>query len=124
MEDRLQSEFNMAVSYLNRLNNQFYICNEAAMNLDAFTWFHSLMVLYRELSTEMKDKEIKQGQDMMEQINPLIADSLKDQERTGRTQVSAPLYSKLHHFEMMLRKVLKASGLQLKIMEDPRFALR
>jgi hypothetical protein len=56
--DRDQSEFDMAVSYLGRLNALFYQADQAAMNLDIYNWFHALLCLFRELSTEMKEDEI------------------------------------------------------------------
>ena len=58
MDERQQSEFNDAIGYLNRLNSLFYLCDNSSIELDAFSWFHSLMALERELSTEMEEKEL------------------------------------------------------------------
>lgn len=121
--NRDQSEFNMAVSYLNRLNNLFYLTGNAAISLDMYSWYHSLQVLFRELSTEMKDPEINQLEKDSQVILGLLARHMK---RTGAgpALVSPELYSKLHKFEMHLRRVMKESGLQTKIMDNAMLALR
>lgn len=124
MEDRQRSEFNMAVSYLNRLNYLFYIANEAATSLDAHGWFHSLLALFRELSTEMKPKEIEEIDDIIKEINPLMARNSMNIKKTGITEISETLYNQLHLFEIKLRKVLKSAGLQMKMMDDASMALR
>jgi hypothetical protein len=122
-EGRSQSEFNMAVSYLNRMNALLYTCDEAAMTLDIYTWFHTLMALYRELSTEMKDAEINQFEKTILSIEPQINLNLHESER-GREAVEPEVYNKLHRFEISLRRVLKVSGLQMKMQEDAMKALR
>jgi len=123
--DREQSEFNMAVSFLNRLNTLFYVADEAALDLDAYSWFHTLLCLMRELSGYMKDTEIKDQRNKNNTIiNPLVTINQKDFERTAVRQISPNLYKELEDFELFLRKVLKDSGLQTKMMDDPRRALR
>ena len=115
-EKRSQSEFNMAVSYLNRLNVLFYLCNDAAIQLDSYSWFHSLMALFRELSTEM-NKDITK-------LNVSVNKNMGNIRRKGVISIESELYQQLHEFEMKLRKILKDAGLQTKIMEDARKALR
>ena len=122
-EAREQSEFNMAVSYLNRLNALFYTCDEAAMGLDAHTWFHSLMALFRELSTEMKPKELTRGEKIIEKINPKVAQSINNNQRSGKSEIPQELYSDLHKFEMFIRGVLKSAGLQNKMADEASRAL-
>ena len=51
---REQSEFDMSFSYLYRLNNIIYVIDESSLQLNFWKWFHSLMVLYREVSTELR----------------------------------------------------------------------
>ena len=122
--DRDQSEFNMAVSYLNRLNALFYLCNDAAMELDPHTWFHALMALFRELSTEQKAEEITEKEKEIEAIHALVETCNRDTHRTGQSTVSPALYWRLHKFEMYLRNILKKAGLQYKMKDDPGQALR
>jgi hypothetical protein len=121
---REQSEFNMAVSYLNRLNDLFYSVDQASIRLDIVAWYHSLMALFRELSTEMKQDEITQYEtEMISNTMPLLKTHILNLQK-GLNEVDPKLYRKLHNFELFLRKVLKESGLQQKIMESAEKALR
>ncbi len=123
-EEREQSEFNMAFSYLNRLNFLFYDCAAASMSLDVFKWYHSLLAIYREISTEMKPDELTKSRDYKDKISPLINAALEKQGVTGKLVVSSKLYNELHEFELFLRGIMKKSGLQLKMADDASRALR
>lgn len=121
--ERDQSEFNMGISYLQRLNSLFYYCDYASMNLDAFRWFHTLMTLYRELSTEMKEEEIIEWDNKIKNISILINIHLKNNQKTISSLIDPNLYNELHQFELFIRNVLKDAGLQNKMKEDPGSAL-
>jgi len=121
--DREQSEFNMAVSYLNRLNALFYYCNASAMELDAYSWFNSLITLYRELSTEMKPSEAEIIEDSITKIYPEVMKWVSFSNK-GRKDVKPDLFFNLHRLEMYIRKIMKDAGLQNKMMDDPSQALR
>ena len=116
--DRPQSDFNMAVSYLSRLNVWFFMAGQASANLEAHNWFHSLMVLFRELSTEMKEEEINERNKKNGKINDLIAREANNNKRNRTNGISPTLYNELHEFEMFLRKILKSAGLQTKMKDD------
>lgn len=118
MDERPQSEFNMAVSYLNRLNALFYIADESAMSLDAYQWFHSLLALERELVTEMKQPEVDALQREVDAIQPRVTDWVRHKDRTGSGVLDNELYNRLHQFEIRLRRVMKESGLQMKMKEE------
>lgn len=122
--DRNQAEFNMAVSYLNRMNVLFSIADDAAMQLDAYTWFHSLLVLRRELSTEMNSKETDNLKQMKTKIQPLVESAVQRTNKTGQSEISSELYDLLDNFELELRRILKASGLQMKMQDDAMKALK
>lgn len=115
--EREQSEFNSAVSYLNRLNVLFARADEAAIELDPHVWFHTLMCLYRELSTEMKGEDFTFFEGIRAEVKPHIDVYLR-QVSNGRGGVSSDLYDRLHLFEMRLRRVMKESGLQQKMQEN------
>lgn len=123
-EDRQQSEFNMAVSYLNRLNGLFYVADDAAIALDAGTWFHTLMALERELSTEMKADERNKYGELRHKVNELLAKNAQNAKRSGRTEIEPELYEALHQYEISIRSVLKEAGLQNKIVDSALKALR
>jgi hypothetical protein len=124
MDDRQQSEFNDAIGYLNRLNSLFYLADDAAMQLNAYGWFHSLMALERELSTEMNEKELRNFEDLQKEINAMLSNHIKDSTRNPASGVSPELYNKLHTFELEIRKIMKSAGLQNKMKEDASFALK
>lgn len=121
--DAQKSEFNMAVSYLSRLNSLFYICDDASMSLDANAWFHGCMALYRELSTELKPEELTEVEHLADKINTKI------QRKNAYGQLPAnyipsDLYKELHTLEVTLRRVCERAGLQKKMIDDARKALR
>ena len=115
---RQQSEFNDAIGYLNRLNYLFYKADISSSNLDTHGWFHSLVNLYRELSTEMSDEEIKKFDIIVMKLNTLLNKS------HGESELSTTIYMQFHGFEMELRKVFKESGLQNKMKDEASGALR
>ena len=122
MDDREQATFNMGMGYLTRLHSLLYSCDNASMDLNSHLWFHSLMALLRELSTEMKEEEIKAFEEYGKEINTDIQRGMNKYKQKG-SKLSSELYMKLHEFEMGLRKILKKSGLQMKMLDDPGKAL-
>lgn len=118
------SEFNSAVSYLNRLNLLFSMCDEYAMELNPFMWFHTLMALYRELSTEMDKDELDYFKDNSTRINNEVTKWMELKQRNMQQPLSNELYNLLHEFELKLRSIMKDAGLQQKVMEDAEKALQ
>jgi len=119
-----QTEYNMAFSYLNRLNSLFYYSNYYAMDLDAHGWFHTLLAIYREISTYIKDTEQTENSEKITEINRLISIGNRVAQRTGQKEISPELYEDLHNFELFLRTVLKRTGLQMRMEQDPTRALQ
>lgn len=124
VNERQKSEFNMAVSYLNRLNNLFYVCDKASIELDSHMWFHSLMAIYRELSTEItKEPERKRIKEIATKLSQ-AAHIYRNSQNKGKDRgLPDSLYWQLHDFELELREVLEKSGLQTKRQDDASFAL-
>jgi hypothetical protein len=115
---REQSEFNMAVSFLNRLNGLSNAINIAKMTLDANVWLSALICLYSELTTEMKDNEIEDGKKEIRNLKEMVAQNTAYNMRCKRMEVSDELFFKLLDFELRLRKVIRESGIQMKIKDD------
>ena len=111
------SEFNMSVSYLNRINQWFYLAVESRVKLDAFNWFQAVTLLFSELSTEMKDDEIKAKNKEIIAINKLVVNNQRKNMNTKQIAIPEGLWIKLHNFELSLRKIMKESGLQIKMKE-------
>lgn len=123
MEDKTntrdQNEFNMAVSYLDRLNSLLNLCNAASTNYDACLWFKALLALHRELSTEMKEEEINEWENIRNKINELLNKQQRQYIRTHRSELSAELYTMLDKTERKLRIIMKESGLQARMKDNP-----
>lgn len=122
-----KSEFNYALSYLNRINAEFYICANAKMSLDIKAWLDSLVVIYTELTNFIKkyqpDEQIKRRNELKElygKVNRYVTDSNK-----RPTQKVAPdLFWELIDFELWLRDIFGEAGLETKLVEDATKALR
>lgn len=122
-DERDQSEFNMAVSYLGRLNALFYTINEASISLDIYNWFHGLIVLFRELSTEMKKEEREEYNESIYELHSLVNKYIEKKNK-GDSSVPPELYRRLHEFEIEMRALTKDAGLQQKTKERAEEALR
>jgi len=122
--ERTQSEFNMAVAWLNRLNEFFYISDRAHYELKAYEWLHALMILYNELSSRIKKEEIifwdSKTKELLSNVNRLNIIN----NRTGRISIDNKLYWDLIQFERFLHKIMDESGLLTKSKDDPRFAFK
>lgn len=123
-ETREKAEFNMAVSYLNRINILFSSCDQASISLDIYAWFHSLLAAYREMSSWMDDKERDEFNKRIEKLNPEITKIYKRMSNTGKFEIPHETYMELHNMELKLRDIAKKSGLLMKIQDDAFDALK
>lgn len=122
-DKREQSEFNSSVSYLNRINTEFSMAVESSIMLEPHTWFYAILAIYRELSTEMKEEEIKTFKDMKRKINEMLDKQSRRNDGQSQT-INSDLYDALEDFEIKLRKIFKDSGLQQKVQDAASNALR
>ncbi len=117
------SEFNDAIGTLGRMNSLWYNADESAMNLDAHQWYHTLLPLTRELITDMNEKEEEESKELIENIDPLMAAYIKKKQNNPETEVPRELYTKLHEFEIFLRRIYDRAGYKTKRRDDPRYAI-
>ena len=122
-ETRDQSEFNNAINYLNRLNALFYNAGYRSMILDMTGWYHTLMVLFREISTECTNTELLEFEVLRKKLAGMILGHTINSEKNNNNHISKELYDNLHIFEMRLRQIVKSSGLQQKIKDSPMTAV-
>lgn len=122
-EDGPTSEFNMAVSYLNRLNSLLAYANVSSIETDGHGWYHALMALFRELSPHLKKEEYDIWTANMINLNRQVSMGLKRQ-NSGETGINGQLYMDLHKFHIFLMGVLQRSGLLNRMMEDAAQALK
>ena len=123
-EQREKAEFNMAISYLNRINALLSACDQASISLDIYSWFHSLLATYRELSTWMKDEDIKTFNESILRINPEISLIYSKYKRNGSLEIQPKIYMELHDMELRLRVIANKAGLLMKIADDAMESLK
>lgn len=119
-EVKQKAEFNMAVSYLSRLNSFFYAADMACYQRDMNGWFNALIILYRELSTEIAPGKRDEFDKRMMEINNELYHAQKAMAGRG---INPNLYMKLHKFEQDLRDITKDAGLQMRMTDDASNAL-
>jgi len=118
-----QSEYHSAFVTMARMNNLFYLCDFYSGEMDAFNWFwRGLMPLQRELSDDMKQKELDDCINWLNKISDKIDKHTKaiDSNKTG---MSAELYKDLDAFEKVLRQIHRRAGYKTKEKEDARHAI-
>jgi len=123
-DNKIQTEFNFAIAFLQRLDFWYSNADMSAYSLDAQSWFLSLINIFRELSTYMKDEDIDHFQKQIMLINEKISINQKIQERKNRKHIPNELYFLLHNFELKLRQITQKSGIQMKMKDDESMSLR
>lgn len=138
-EYRDQSEFNMAVSTLTRLNISLFLCSDHFRNMRLFECFHEMVILYTEVCTDMKGDllnlvtqgELKDNkkssvdefiimENKIAELEPLVA---AYSNHTISAEQTKDLFTKLRFMKMLLLRIMKDAGLLMKMKQDARFAL-
>lgn len=120
-----ESEWNMAQDYCARLNNLFTSCDEAALNLNAYQWFHSLKALKRELIIHMEVDESTAFDDGFKVIKPRIDVYMHKKVRSGSMQAfDTSLYDELQNIEEKLRVITHRAGLFVPTKKDVKDMMR
>lgn len=120
-ELRPQSEFNNAIGYLTRIDKLFYIIAACKLEkpINTYDWMMALDALFAELSTEMKDSEIKESKDYLRKLKDGVSQSVNSR-NYSKGIVKPEIINDLRDFELFLRKICKNSGLQMKMAKDSR----
>lgn len=140
-ENREQSEFNMAIFTLGRLNYSLYLCSEHFRNMMLWECFHEMINLYAEISTEMKGDllnivtagkrhgktkyktdELQAMEDYIKELEPLVEQYNSSNGRMPNG-LNRELYTKLRFMNMLLRQIMKDAGLLMKMKDDASRAL-
>lgn len=121
---RDQSEFNMALDGLKTVRYLLNECLQASQNLDAYTWYHSLRGIYREISQDMDLDEYNSKMKELTALNTKIMKSSRLYNQTGQMSIDSELYDRLEMLEVFIRKVLKETGKWDKTIEEGEKALR
>jgi hypothetical protein len=112
------SFYDMGVSTIIRINYWLWRCNEAQAADNAENWVKAVKVIYKECDTFMKDKEIEDHRQWMENINQQLGRYLDWKNRCLSTKNAKypprDLFDALLAWEMLLRRILDRKGLLLK----------
>lgn len=124
MEIREQSDFNMAVAWLQSIRELQTNANISAIQLDAFGWFHSLMTIMREEAPLMKETERKEYNERFDKLREKINQLVEAEKRRGIKLLPSEIHRELHEIDIGLRDILKTSGLLTRFADDASKALR
>lgn len=122
--EREQSEFNMAVAWLQSIRELQTVSNISAMQLDAFGWYHALMTIMREESPLMKPDERVEYNTKFRELREKVTRLVELEKRRGIKQLPPEIHEALHEIDIGLRDVLKASGLLTRFADDASKALK
>ncbi len=124
--DRDKSEFHDDITYLSRIDRLFLLCHDARVNGNFYNLTRYLQAAFLELSTYFKDDEKKEKLNELVVLFGEVNNAVRISNRYGSTAttISPKLLWKLFEFELWLRGIYKESGLQSKLQEDARKALK
>ena len=112
--EREQSEFNMSLSYLARLNYYFFSADDASANLQLYEWVQSLIILSRELRPYLNDKEWEERNQLMKKHLHDISHISQERQKI----IDASTFWELDEFQAFLTDVCKKSGLLIKMQKS------
>ena len=118
--NREQSDFNFAITFLTRLNYALVMCMEGSISYDMERWWQGLDILYRELSDDMKEDEIKKLETELKEIEPEVTQFIKNRNNGSENEITPQTYHKLRDIEMTLRKIIRAAGYKTRMKDDYR----
>jgi hypothetical protein len=111
-KQREQSEWDMSFSFLARLNYWLHIADISSQELNLYDWTHSLINISRNLRGHIKNEEWKQRQSFLK--NALVT-SNQNINKIKKGRIDSELYWKLDEYQAELIKILKESGLLIKM---------
>lgn len=119
--DNLQSEFNNAFGWLNRINIIQYQINDAKQRKDISEWCDQLIILFAEVSTAIKAEEVDNKLIELQRI----MNEVDHHTRTAkRGSIDRALYWKLTTLEIWIRRQMDKAGLITRKKDDAMHALK
>tara|TARA_R100001132_G_scaffold12993_1_gene11958 strand:+ start:115 stop:492 length:378 start_codon:yes stop_codon:yes gene_type:complete len=116
-EEQDKSAYNMAIAYLQRIDELLKLCNESSINNRVDVWFHAVKALYRELCPFMNYKK-------KEEIEKLLDRCYKSQTDLRTKQPIKSFDSNLlGKAEILLRELMSRKGLLVPKADDPSQAV-
>ena len=125
MEDeREQSEFNLALRTLDRLNYYFWEASFKKQSHDAHGWFYALLQCFDELINDMKTAEKQQKIPYIKALADRVNALSGQRQHNPASSIPRDLFWELRELEWWLRQVAEEAGLLKKMKEDPTKAFR
>ena len=133
----LESQFNMAFAYLQRIDKLLYFCQQSALNKNIDKWSDYLRAIYREASVrmnseemldvlgnnyEISDDKIKNLNIHAEEFNFKLVYYMLNNQRFRIHHKNALLYI-LDGLEVKIRTILQLKGMLLPSKRDPTKAI-
>jgi hypothetical protein len=123
MEELQESQFNMGIAYMQRLDFLLKTADDNSRFLDSFHWYHTLATIFRELSPEMNEKELQEYLTELKSLNMQISQETEQNQKKGKIGITNDLYFSLNKLEISLRQLMQKRGLYNKQSKDPSKAV-
>lgn len=117
--DKEQSEFNMSVAMLIRVDKLFTAIAIASNNKQLGVWYNNLLTLVREIKYDWKPEEEGLNNEFREKINPLI-NEYENRLRSNNLHLFkdfGKLYLLLEEYETFIKKGFNERNWLMKIKE-------
>lgn len=121
--EKQESQFNIALKQLDRVDAYLTGCGEASMELNGMLWLHCIHGLLRELSQELSQEECDTFFNRWKELNSQMQTENNRPLREPTKSIGIELFSELTDLEIDLRRALKSRGMLSKMKDDPSIAL-
>jgi len=111
-EDKVETEFNLDVAYMRRLDALCQNSTQFFFDGDYANWLNALRGLFLELSPEFSEEETKEIRERFDNLNIEI-NNYDNLLRTRGVEVNKlKIINKIEDIDILLRKRMKIRGLQ------------
>jgi len=116
------ASYNMAVAYVERLNELIKDVNYSARLEDLHTWKANLECLYRNLYPKLSDEERIEGARLIKELMDLDL-QFKTSNPHPKGDIENKFYLRLHETDLKLQLFMENHKLIMPDKDDPRFAM-
>jgi len=119
MVEREKSEFNQAISKLNRIN--LYIIEAGIARTDPINvskWIQSLINIFLELSTKMKPSEKQLYKEKMFRLKHTANKITNVRIKNNMIKIPAEFYNEMIEFELSMRDIMREAGLDDRLIGE------
>lgn len=119
-----QTEFNMAVSDLHRLNFWMASVEDAQSQNLLHDWFSAIMNCYDIVEAYLSDTRIKEYKDTFSNVEKDVLNEIEKGRRNGLMNISSKLHGQMRELYRDIRRDAKKAGLLMRMSEDAGRSLR